>query len=194
MANLLPSSYKKSRLNSKTFISVILGTTLVLSCGFYYFNLLVKVHKLEKKVNLVNKQLGQINLQEEQLKKLEKKIKKIKNALTERKSIGRDKVKTTIILKELSSVIPNQSWISKLTIYNYNSFKLLGYTVKRRNLKIIINRLNKMPFIKELSVEFIEQRDLSNKDYNLKKILYYQLQGKLVFIREDLNARAGVNF
>jgi len=183
MINLLPPDYPRSKTISERMMVLILIfsiLTVIVFGSSFVLSIVVEQKTLEEKMAVVEGKIIDINDQLKSLKGIEVKKTQIEERLTKLDQAFNQDLEWVMILKELSSVIPNNTWLTSLDITEDRQFKMEGYILSGSKLKDIIKNCQKSKIFANINLKIFDQRNIHySTDYEDAEGFYYEIDGTI---------------
>jgi len=181
--NLLPPDYPKPKTFSErmmVLIIIITSLTVIVFGSSFALGIVVEKKTLEKKMAVVEGKIIDINDQLKNLNKIEAKNAQIEERLTKLDQAFNQDLEWVIVLKELSNVIPNNTWLTRLDITEDRVFKIEGYILSGSKLKDIIKNSQKSKTFTNIDLRIFDQRSIHySPDYEEAEGFYYEIDGTI---------------
>ncbi|TDX53029.1 PilN domain-containing protein [Orenia marismortui] len=189
MINLLPPEYSKYKGSDKILVSIVLLSvmTVLIIISSYYLELVFENQLINTKLELVHNKLAEISVQTKDLREMKLRKDNLEKSLEKRDKVVGKNIYWPVVLNALRGVVPNNSWVKEFNVTNHRNFKLAGYTVNRRDLKLIIKNLKKSDYFNNVKLVIVRQEKLFYPQYKKSNGFYYEIKGIIPYDLERMN-------
>jgi Tfp pilus assembly protein PilN len=183
MINLLPPDYPRPRsFNEKLMVLIILFSflTVLLSITTFYIDKRLQNKAIENKIDIVEEKIFEISAETKDLKKIEIQKEKLAKSLARRDKVVGKNIYWSIILNKLRGIVPDNSWLVRLSIKEHKELTIEGYTINGDDLKLMVHNLRDSEVFLNIKLNIINQEEIRySKDYQPAEGFYYKITGEI---------------